>query len=313
MRPLLAGILSVALGAGPSFAVSVGLPGVDVTGVVTTATITFDPASGSEFSIPKTGTTDVALLNFNSPATLEKYTGKAQQDADSFSTIEYDGTWADETFKGSVVQYRAQTFYGFSVTNTAPARSLSYTFSLTGMEIELYGGTPVISSNPFEGGGNVGVRLEHEFETQGPSAPTTLSKLGYDFWGFTNADRENLQGSEKEAGLEGTISDILVPSGNEQIKVGVRSLINNKSVTVDLGAFDEGETKTFSATMSMSVKHGFIEDSIFARISDPGGLTGRFTVTGPVAAVPVPAAAWLLLAGLGALTVLRRARRRASA
>ena len=95
-------------------------------------------------------------------------------------------------------------------------------------------------------------------------------------------------------------------SGDERITNGHQATITRESDTVNLGEFGTDVTKALGVQMFMEVING-PETEVDAILEDLGGFSGHITTAD--AAVPLPAAGWMLLAGLGRLAAVCRPRR----
>jgi hypothetical protein len=222
--------------------------------------------------------------------------------------IDYEGSWFTDSIFNT--EYEGQTIIGFDVTNTGAPQSLSYTFEIGG-ELNVLGGG-VDPDNPFRSnvyGG--GVKVRHLVTLVDLSGGTSqiLSDRTLEFWTYFTGDEDpQLQFGQRNEGYAVEFGPIRESSGDEgRITIGHQATITRESYTVSLGEFGTDVTKVLGVQMFMEVING-PETEVVAIFEDPGGFAGRITAA-DAAAVPLPAAGWMLLAGLGGLAAVGRPRR----
>ncbi|THH39217.1 VPLPA-CTERM sorting domain-containing protein [Aliishimia ponticola] len=203
-----------------------------------------------------------------------------------------------------------------SATNTAGAlQGYSFTFSLFDLSLQVqenYGYSAYRDySNPFDGiddadSDAAGNKISYEVLLNGTSIYSANIELfgGVDD-GFTVANVENFTYS---------VEDVVDPF-DPGVVTGQLVTIDDLTETLFLGNFADGETIELETILySESQATNFEgEQTVGAFFGDPSGLAanglivqGPAVVTPPVSAVPLPAASWMLLAGLGGLGVMRR-------
>lgn len=225
----------------------------------------------------------------------------ATQNADGTSFVEasagslFDGTPA---YVGTAIAKLTQ-----EVTNTSGAdETYTMDYLLAGMSIYLNGdnGGATNNGNPFPSltGESVGGLLDYTVTANGiPVFNAHIEAFG-GAESYESANATNLTGSftpfpAQFGGFNGTLFNVDPVSG-----------------TLTFAPVADGDTLTVEAVLTAQFYANAFENEVGVFFSDPQNITktGALTLSGGPQVVPLPAAGWLLLSGLGGLALFGRRR-----
>lgn len=233
---------------------------------------------------------------------------RAQQTALGFSNAEANGIF----FSGSGGQDRlsATTVFEEMITNPASApRDYEFDLFLKNMFVDIYdfAGAPA-SPNPFDDPttSTPGGRISYRVEVNGAVIYDFVAEV---FGGNGAVSVDQAGGTDGMTPDGMVVSSVRTPTVRSEMGSDGGFGFDDLFATLDAGTFGPGESITLVATMTAEVVGFPFELGARAVIGDPNDLSGtgvsglRTTMTG---VVPLPAAVWLLLGGLGALGLVAR-------
>lgn len=232
-----------------------------------------------------------------------------QQRSNSDARLEYEGFWNDSPASNTV--YTGSASISYRVTNSAAANNLFYSFRIEDTLLTLLSGGEE-SRSPFllnQSGptSSVGVQLTHLVVVNGVD---TVSRKQLEFWTYNVPKGEfdsELRFGINQNGLSASTSPTVANFGDGETRtIGWNATVDQEH-TIELGLFEQDETKDVLVQMSMRIIHG-TEAEISAEYVDPASFSGRFSNIGSPSPVPLPAAAWLFLSALGGLGIIKRKR-----
>jgi hypothetical protein len=241
------------------------------------------------------GTRPVAIANATSTVGFDTHTGTAIQNENGFSSLELtvscDGNegFACNGSPDEEINNRATAIRSITFTNDqAYAQTGTFSFSLSGMELELF----------FVGG-----EASVEFAVGATNGSTYNAEMT--IWSYFSG---------------APIYDILTSTmftGTIVTSECFEGFCNRGSMTVDplsgsisLGTLDPGQSVTVQTTFDIYTSYRPFEIGAQAKAVDPGTFSWDFS---PASAspVPLPASAWLVGTGLIGASIVRRRKQRA--
>jgi len=232
---------------------------------------------------------------------------RAEQNVFGFSTVR-----TDANFFGPGSGPRtliAETVFAESITNTTGVtQNYAFDIFLKDMFVDIYdfGGVSALAPNPFDGPSDaIGGRLSYEVTINGGTVYAFIAEV---WGGNAGVSVDQSKGTDGVAPDGSIVSSTLGTTGRSESFAGGFGF-ESFFATIDAGTFANGESIDLVATMQAEITAFPFEQGAVANIGDPNDLSG--SGVGPLTAasvppIPLPAGAWLLLGGLGALAAMRR-------
>jgi hypothetical protein len=258
-----------------------------------------------------TADADGALGGTSNASVNPSFSGEATQNADGTSVLEGEGFLADGRGHAMYLD-AAQTI---SVTNNSgAAQNYTFDYALLNMSAYINGdfGGASNTGNPFdpndalsEGvGDSVGLKFDYNvFLDTGAGVNTIFSAS---ITAFGGAGSYQLDGV---SGFNGTLTAL---NCGQYGCSGVGLAIDDLVGSLNLGSIADGASFTVFTQLTATARANGFENELSFVLGDPTGVNAlnAGVVTGGAApAVPLPAAAWMLMAGLGGLGAMRKLRK----
>lgn len=286
-RLFLAGMAFFAASAGSALAVTINVDwlnaNVDVNGTT--------DGDGSQ-PVASANATDT----LTSHAGVDTLNGTAIQNENGFSFLEltvdhngYEGLAA--TGDITEINNRATAIRKITFTNdTAVAQQGTFSFSISGIKLETF----------HAGGGPTDPEAKVEFSLGASNGETFDASM-------------TLRATYPPGGQNHEIVDANQFSGSVvtsdcyagHCQTGTVN-VDPLSRTISLGLLDPGQSVSVTTTFDIYTVFNATELGAQARAQDPGSYSWSFTPLTSVAAVPLPAGAWLMLSAMGLTAALRR-------
>lgn len=240
---------------------------------------------------------------------------RARQNALGFSSVRVDANFFSGGLgPGTQERLTATTVFDETVTNTTGG-TVAYEFDLflKNMFVDIYDfAGAALSPNPFDDptSGAIGGRLLYDVAVNGSTVFAFSAEV------FGSGSSVTVDQSD---GVDGTAPDGTTVASSLAFTTtpntgGPIVAFDDLFATISAGSFGAGQTVNLVATMTAEIVAFPFELGAIANIADPNALSGTadesgvslLRVSGAPQVVPLPAAGWLLLSGLGALAALRR-------
>lgn len=324
-----AALVTGALFAAPGWALTTNVPGVAVTIDSINATTRFqygssdlrdeDPIDTSTGAIVEDEISTAGLTVGTNDYSGDFLGTTVFQSGLGFSGIQYQSILLDYVSPATSMN---TTNISFSITNSGPTQFIGMNINIEDITWHIEGTPSEDSQNPFfapaaTASGN-GVFYGYDIidttdAEPGVSAGTAIYRNSAYAWTYAENDTQQ-RGFDTEGDF---LAGAMVPVfGYGDFIRGWRGEFLDVNKRVGLGLFEAGETRSFSVGMRLGVMSNSNEVDVTATIGDPFDFTGSgFNIADSIVsmsdtpAVPLPAGAWLMISGLGALGVARRARR----
>lgn len=195
--------------------------------------------------------------------------------------------------------------YEIEETNTSGAsQDYAFDFLLSGLAFNLNGdfGGADAGPNPFGGIVDaVGARFSYDVLLDGTSIFSASAEMfgGSDVYQTANV----VNATVNNVGFD----EVFGGGGS-----GARFEVDDIFDTLDLGSIADGDTFNVTATYRVEMLANGFENAVGANFVDPatislGVISATTTTTQPpMSAVPLPAAGWMLLAGVGGIAAMKR-------